>query len=217
MADSSEANQRIQSLEAEVGSLREEVERLRKENRRWARLAGTDSLTGLPNKISFLRAFVPQVFQTAIKEEQPVGLILFSPDNLGDINETHGREAGDHVIKGLGVLVQSLVGDTGRLGHVDGSNFVVMMYPAGTEEVRGRANMVRARVRSHEFPCADSIAQITVSAGITSVSPKSGADLQSLGEESFGRLNAALHLAKKAGGNRVEAVTDPTDDGKEPG
>ncbi len=199
---------RLQSLEAEVASLQSEVARLREENRRWARLAGTDSLTGLPNKISFMRAFVPQTFKTASEEQQSVGLLLFSPDNLGVVNETHGREAGDQLLKGLGALIQSLVGDSGRLGLLDGSNFVLMMYPSSVEEARGRGNMIRARVRTHAFPCADATAQITVSAGVTAVAPSEGDDLQSLSEERFKTLNEALFTAKKAGGDRVEVVSD---------
>lgn len=72
--------------------------------------------------------------------------------------------------------------------------------------MRGRANLVRARVRTHEFHCADSVAQITVSAGIHSVQPTEGVDFRSLGEEYVSQLNQALYAAKKAGGNRVEVV-----------
>jgi PleD family two-component response regulator len=52
MADPT-VEQRLLRLEQENQALRQEVERLRVENRRWARLAGTGALTGLPNKISF--------------------------------------------------------------------------------------------------------------------------------------------------------------------
>lgn len=199
---------RPETLEARIVALEGEVTRLREENRRWARLAGTDALTGLPNKISFLRAFVPQIFKTAAEEQQSVGFLLVSPDDLGAVNETHGREAGDQVLKGLGALIQSLVGDAGRLGLLDGSNFVLMMYPSTVEEARGRGNMIRARVRTHAFPCVDGTAQITVSAGVTIAEPEVGDDLQALSEERMSTLNQALFMAKKAGGNRVELVLE---------
>jgi PleD family two-component response regulator len=57
--------QRMEALRKENQSLRQEVARLGADNRRWARLAGTDALTGLPNKISFLRALVPQCIRSA--------------------------------------------------------------------------------------------------------------------------------------------------------
>ena len=62
--------QRIRELEAENRALRQEVERLRAENRRWARMAGTDAMTGLPNKISFMRALVPQALRRAKTQPQ---------------------------------------------------------------------------------------------------------------------------------------------------
>lgn len=202
---------RVRALEAQVVSLETEVARLREENRRWARLAGTDALTGLPNKISFMRAFVPQTFKTASEEQKSVGLLLVSPDDLGGVNEMHGREAGDQVLKGLGALIQSLIGDAGRLGLLDGSNFVLMVYPADVEDIRGRANMIRARVRTHAFPCAETTTQITVSAGVTVATPVEEDDLQALGEERMSTLNRALFTAKKAGGNRVEVLLERTE------
>ena len=202
---------RVRALEAQVVSLETEVARLREENRRWARLAGTDALTGLPNKISFLRAFVPQTFKTASEEHKSVGLLLVSPDDLGGVNEMHGREAGDQVLKGLGALIQSLIGDAGRLGLLDGSNFVLMVYPADVEDIRGRANMIRARVRTHAFPCAETTPQITVSAGVTVATPVEEDDLQALGEERMSTLSRALFTAKKAGGNRVEVLLERTE------
>lgn len=204
MNDAGSGDAHVARLEQELRDLRQEVRRLTEENRRWAKLAGTDSRTGLPNRISFFRAFLPQALQQSVKDERPVGLVLVSPDSLWSVNESHGREAGDEVIKGLGALIQSLVGDEGKLGHVDGANFALMMYPGELEAVRGRANMVRARVRTHEFPCAGSVAQITVSAGVTCVQPTEGEDFRRLGDDYFSRLNKALYSAKKAGGNRVE-------------
>lgn len=207
---------RIQDLEAENRRQKEEIRRLKSENRRWARLAGTEALTGLPNKISFMRALVPQAIQRAGREQKPVGLILLSADNLGDVNQTYGREAGDQVIQGLGELLRSLLDEADRIGHLDGTHFAVILYPADLDDTRGRANMIRARVRAHGFPCGERIEQITVSVGATSVEPPEGADARALGERIFQRLNGALYAAKRAEGNRVEVVQDKDPNGKDP-
>ena len=206
---------RIQKLENENRALKADARRLREENRRWARMAGTEALTGLPNKISFVRAMIPQTIQRASEAGKPVGFILLSADNLGDINETYGRQAGDQVIRGLGELLKSLLGDDDRVGHIDGTNFAVILYPADLDTVRGRSNMLRARVRAHGFPCADTTAQITISAGIMSIEPSADADRRALSEETFRLLNGALYMAKKAGGNRVEVVQSTNSDGGE--
>ncbi|MDP6037553.1 MAG: diguanylate cyclase [Candidatus Latescibacteria bacterium] len=200
--------QRVEALEKDNQSLRQEVARLRADNRRWARLAGTDTLTGLPNKISFLRALVPQCIRSAIDVGDSVGFILLSADNLGPLNEAHGRMAGDQVLKGLGTFLKAILDEEDRLGHIDGSNFSVVMTSAELDDVRARANMLRARVRAHAFPCGTSTAQITVSAGVVAVVPTDKTDEKVITESVFQSLSEALYAAKAAGGNQVQVVQE---------
>ena len=207
MADST-LEQRLQHLEKENQSLRQEVERLRTENRRWARLAGTDALTGLPNKISFLRALVPQAIKQVIQTQKTMGFILLSADDLGPINETQGRIAGDQVLKGLSEFLTALLPQDLTLGHLDGANFAIIMPEAHLEDVTARANMLRARIRSHAFPCGNTVAKITASAGIVSLMPNASTDQKKWIETIFGHLNEALYKAKSSGGNQVQIASN---------
>ena len=117
---------RVAVLASQVASLRAEVERLRRENRRWARMAGTDGLTGLPNKISFVRAYLPQALARASEEGQSIGMILIAADNLGEINEEFGREAGDAVIRQLASLIRArFLIDVAQLNKIQGRPFTV--------------------------------------------------------------------------------------------
>jgi diguanylate cyclase (GGDEF)-like protein len=202
--------QRLQNLEQENRALQQEVTRLRAENRRWARLAGTDALTGLPNKISFLRALAPQAIQNAVQTQTTIGFILFSADDLGPINETHGRMAGDQVLKGLGAFLKTLLPENLTVGHLDGSHFAIILPEANLEDVKARANMLRARIRSHTFTCGDTTAQITASAGIVAWTPSQAPHEKEQVETIFGRLNEALYKAKSSGGNLVQVVTNMT-------
>ena len=201
--------QRLQELEAEVLQLRQETERLRLMNQRWAQLAGTDSLTGLPNKISFMRALAPQDIQHARTRAEPIGFMLLSGDNLGPINETKGRDAGDQVLRGLAEFLRSILKGEERLGHIDGSHYAVVLYPADAGQVRSRAEELRLQIEAHAFPCADSEARITASFGVTSVDHRAISEPRSAAEKVYQSLNGALYRAKKAGGNRIEvAVVD---------
>ena len=198
----------VTALENENHSLRQEIARLRADNRRWARLVGTDALTGLPNKISFLRVLVPRCIRRAFDARDSVGFILLSADNLGSVNEAHGRMAGDQVLKGLGAFLQGFMDEDDLLGHIDGSNFSVVMAPADVDDVRGRANMLRARVRAHTFPCGQASAQITVSAGVVAVLPTDDVNKKTVTERVFQSLSEALYVAKAAGGNQVEVAKE---------
>ena len=85
----------MQQLQGEVDQLRIENERLRAGNRRWLRIAGSDDLTGLPNKIFFSTSLLPQVVSAAIAEGRSLVCITVAPDKLGDINQKYGRQGGD--------------------------------------------------------------------------------------------------------------------------
>ncbi|MSR83430.1 MAG: GGDEF domain-containing protein [Candidatus Latescibacteria bacterium] len=207
--DTTQLKQGVQELEAEGQQLRQEMERLRLMNQRWAQLAGTDSLTGLPNKISCLRALAPQDIQHARTRGEAIGFILLSGDNLGPINENKGRDAGDQVLRGLAEFLRSILKGEERLGHLDGSHYAVVLYPAGLEEVRSRAEELRLQIGVHPFPCAESEETITASLGITSVDSSAISEPRSAAEKIFQSLNGALYRAKKAAGNRIEiAVVD---------
>jgi len=197
--------QRVRMLESDNQALQREVQRLRADNRRWARLAGTDGLTGLPNKISFLRVLVPQRIRAAMAAGETLGFILLSADDLGPINEAHGRGAGDQVLKDLGVFLQRVLDGEDQLGHIDGSHFSVMAV-ADLDAIRGVANMLRARVQSHTFACGSTTIQITVSAGVVAAAPSADQDEKTLTETIFDHLSEALYVAKASGGNRVQAA-----------
>ncbi|MFH1571118.1 MAG: GGDEF domain-containing protein, partial [Gemmatimonadota bacterium] len=184
-----------------------EVERLQSINQRWAQLAGTDRLTGLPNKVAFLQALVPQQLQQAQRQAGSVGAILLSADNIGPINETHGRDAGDQVIRSLALLLQEQVKGEELLGHIDGTNFGVFLHAASPEAARQRAEELRGQVAAQVFTCGGDALRLTVSAGTDSLATAAiGDDPHQTAAAIFQRLNAALYAAKRAGGNRVESA-----------
>ncbi len=199
---------RIETLERQSVDLKKEVERLREENRRWARLAGTDDLTGLPNRITFLRAIVPNEVRKSISDNEPISFILMGVDNLGDINEKHGRTAGDQIIKDVAIYLKPMIRENEKLGHLDGTNFTILMSSTDIQEAQNRASRLRTQIRGRSFTCGDESLQITVSAGICSVRNTEVKDPRLLTDLVFKRLNEALYTAKKEGGNRVEIYPD---------
>lgn len=198
--------QKVRELESQLHTSHKESDRLREINYRWAQLAGTDRLTGLPNKLSFLQAIVPQEIQQAQYGNHPMGFILISGDNLGPINEQHGRDAGDNIIKTLAKALQSELKGEEQLGHLDGSNFAVSLYPATLEDTKKRAEELRAFVANQSFQLGQAHLNITASIGITALNSETITDTRQATEDIFKTLNQALYQAKRTGGNRVESV-----------
>ncbi len=191
----------IQQFQADVQTEEQAGQRLRDVNQRWARVVGTDRLTGLPNRTAYIEAIFPRELEQAQRSGDPVGIVLLSPDNMGQINEVHGRNAGDEVIAALANSLMSVTEGEEVLGHLDGSNFVIMRYPAGSDEILGRAEELREAVAGQTFTCAGAEIRLTLSAGVHAVETTEVTDTRACAEETFQMLNDALYNAKKSGGD----------------
>lgn len=200
--------QKVRELELELRLSNQESERLREINHRWAQLAGTDRLTGLPNKLSFLQALIPQEIQQAQHTGQTMGFMLISGDNLGTINEKHGRDAGDKIIATLAKVLQSELKGEELLGHLDGTNFAVSLSPATSDTIKKRAEEICAFVNKHNFTLDQTQLHITVSIGITTLDSTNVTDTRQATDNVFNALNQALYQAKRSGGNRVEHAAE---------
>ena len=195
--------QKVRELEGKLHAGQKESDRLRAINHRWAQLAGTDQLTGLPNKLSFLEAVVPQEMKQAHHDQHDIGFMLVSGDNLGPINERFGRDAGDVIIHNLARILQSVLKGEEQLGHLDGANFAVSLHPASLGRTRSRAEEIRGFVAGQSFAFGQTMLKITASIGITVVACSQLGDTRQATEEAFALLNGALYKAKRMGGNAV--------------
>jgi diguanylate cyclase (GGDEF)-like protein len=200
----------VVKLQAEVARLKDENQKLRASNRRWMRIAGTDSLTGLPNKVFFSTALLPQAIGQGNADGLPVGGIMISPDNLGEYNKKFGRQAGNEIVKGVASFLSENVDGEEKLVHIDGANFVLIVPDADLAKAKRRALTIRARVLNRQFDCGDASVSLTLSLGVVSRSPSpEGAqvEIKEVVEEFLRRMEAALDQAKQMGGDRP--VEDP--------
>jgi len=161
-------------------------------------LAGTDGLTGLPNRL-YLHHRVPQLLQAGRSEGRPLCLVLIDLDHFRVVNRELGHAMGDlalrHVVK---TLRHGLAGDQ-PLMRIGGDEFVLLLplpHGAAWEKVEA----LRRRVQAQPFepePGAEPRA-ITFSAGLACC-PQDAIDLSDL----MRRADLRLHHAKDAGRNRV--------------
>ena len=202
MADSGDSDQ----LQAEIKRLKQENEKLRASNRRWMRIAGTDDLTGLPNKMFFSTALLPQVVSAANAEGRSFVGIMVAPDKLGDINQKYGREGGDQIVKGLSEYLKENMEADEKLIHIDGANFVIVVPNGDQAQAKRRTRQIRARVVSRHFDCGGDVVSLTLSMGVTIQQPEplgSEGNVKEIAEDLLKRMGIALDQAKKQGGDRV--------------
>jgi two-component system cell cycle response regulator len=196
----------ISELQAEVEQLRVENEKLRASNRRWMRIAGTDDLTGLPNKVCFSTVFLPPIIAQANETGKSFICIIIAPDKLGDINMRFGRIGGDEIVKGVATFLKETIEEGEKIVHVDGANFIILMPDAGDDSGKRRTRQLRARSVSRRFSCGEDAVGLTLSIGTVLVDPEPASgqlEVKAVGESILQRLSAALDLAKQQGGDQI--------------
>lgn len=181
------ANERLQGQLIEIGTLQSELR---------AR-AIRDPLTNLFNR-RYLDETLERELARAAREHYPVCVIMIDIDHFKQINDTHGHEAGDQVLK---VLAKTLVARNRRgdfACRFGGEEFVVVMPNIAVDVARHRAEELRASFNSLQIHYGNSYLTTTISIGIACC-PSNGE-----GRESILRAaDQAMYAAKRAGRNHI--------------
>jgi diguanylate cyclase (GGDEF)-like protein len=205
MAEETTGVGNVGELEAEIARLKEENSRLKASNRRWMRIAGTEDLTGLPNKVYFTTALFPQLVSSANAEGHSLACIMLAPDGLGEINQKFGRKGGDQLIKAVAEFMKQNLDKGERLVHSDGSNFIVVMPKNDRDRAKRRSLTLRAKIVSQRFEVESNPMSLTLSMGIVSrVASGEGEEIsvKDVTDSFLRKLAVALDEAKQQGGDR---------------
>ncbi|MBK7791291.1 MAG: diguanylate cyclase [Betaproteobacteria bacterium] len=101
---------RLVALKEEVQRDREEIRHYAAElavaNRRLQELAGSDPLTGLPNR-RFAMDHVAREWQSAQSSGEPLSCLMIDVDNFKRINDTHGHDVGDQVLANIAHVLRN--------------------------------------------------------------------------------------------------------------
>ncbi|AWB46448.1 GGDEF domain-containing protein [Paenibacillus sp. CAA11] len=158
-------------------------------------LANYDDLTGVLNR----RGFMEQAEQAIARltNRQPVTFILFDIDHYKLINDTHGHDIGDKVLKEITHVFDSELKDTGIFGRYGGDEFAILLPGMGEAESDEITKRLRMRLEQ-AYPLQAAV-KYTVSMGVVTVEaePRTGLDrLYQLSDE-------VLYEAKRKGRNCV--------------
>ncbi|WP_412545916.1 PleD family two-component system response regulator [Maricaulis sp. MIT060901] len=163
-------------------------------------MAITDALTGLHNR-RFIESRLRQAVESANAGGAPVSVLLLDIDYFKRINDTHGHEAGDVVLKIFAQRITAQLRALDLASRYGGEEFVILMPGSGLAEAEHAAERIRRSVCSELFKLSDELElPVTVSVGLAQAS--SGEPMESL----LRRADAALYEAKTDGRNRVQAA-----------
>jgi len=156
----------------------------------------TDSLTGLMNRRAFMRL-------AENESGEPLALVVFDLDHFKRVNDLHGHQAGDAVIRRVAEALRSGLGGFGQVARVGGEEFALLAAPSAYAELIAALTDLRAQIAATPVVIDGQTIAVTLSAGLALGGP--GESFSSL----YRRADRALYAAKTAGRNCLRVNAGP--------
>ncbi|KWB66714.1 histidine kinase [Burkholderia ubonensis] len=154
-------------------------------------LAHHDSLTGLPNRATFLAEFDAWLRRS----DKVIALLFIDLDGFKLINDARGHSAGDEVLRQVAERLRGQCPEPGMmLGRIGGDEFAVLMRDTDADGAMGAAARLVDTLVAPYAPSPDRQFRIGASIGCV-LAPHHGNDAGVL----LSRADMALYAAKKAG------------------
>lgn len=143
-----------------------------------ARLAHYDLLTGIPNRLLFSDR-LDRALQRATRSDQSFALLYIDLDGFKAINDNHGHDAGDAIVRGVAERVSATIRRTDSVARIGGDEFVVLLEQVNsTGDITSIAQKIIDAV-VEPFVVAGKHLRIGCSIGIA-VFPDAGVDAATL-------------------------------------
>jgi diguanylate cyclase (GGDEF)-like protein len=167
-----------------------------------SREARTDSLTGLRNRRALEEAAAAEL-KRAARVASPLAVIIGDVDHFKRINDRHGHDAGDRVIKAVAAHLMAVARESDVLGRWGGEEFLAILPESDEEAAVALAERMRVALEASKMPLPDG-EPVTISLGVAALDAGK-ADAWGW-DRLVQRADRALYKAKKAGRNRVLAA-----------
>jgi two-component system cell cycle response regulator len=177
-------------------------DRLRLSVRHTIELAVTDALTGLHNR-RYLDNHMKVLFARATARGRPLSVCITDIDRFKSVNDTHGHDAGDEVLKEVAARIRSTVRGADLACRFGGEEFVVVMPDTDSAAAALIAERLRNIIDQTPFVLKSTGASLNITASLGIACSRSGAETP---EQLLKQADRALYDAKNSGRNRVVAA-----------
>lgn len=171
------------------------------------RQAVTDDLTGLVNHGRF-QALLTAEMEEVRRYRYPVALIMIDIDDFKSVNDEHGHQQGDLVLRRVAEVLSEISRDVDVAARYGGEELALILPHTDVDGAYEMAERVRESIAGVEIPLltGDGTIHVTVSAGVASTVAGEKNDL-------IAAADAALYEAKREGKNRVVRAASPAPEG----
>ena len=158
------------------------------------RIATTDALTGAWNRRHFQHLLEVEL-ASAARHGSALSLLMFDVDHFKTVNDGHGHQAGDQVLRRISAITLQHLRTEDALARWGGEEFLVLLPHCTAAEASCLAERLRTLVAACPMP---GVGQVTASYGVAQWQPGESPD------DWFRRLDQSLYRAKASGRNRVQ-------------
>ena len=158
-----------------------------------------DPLTGIYNRRVFNEMYERE-WRRCIRYGHVLSLLMFDIDHFKNVNDEHGHQAGDEILKNTAKIIECVARREGDLAaRYGGEEFVLLLPDTSSINAFKIAEAIRKDTAKTGYVYDSKTVRITISAGLSSLVP----DLCAQPEGLIRRADEALYLAKRTGRNRV--------------
>lgn len=159
-------------------------------------LAMHDAVTGLANRTKLV--FLLQEALSNLTDGDRIALHYIDLDRFKPINDNHGHDVGDSILKSVAQRLLTCVRDTDCVARIGGDEFVILQKGIRSEadaRIVG-SRIIKAISKSHDLP--EGSFTLGASVGIA-LAPVNGTDV----DELIRCADEVMYRSKRAGGNRL--------------
>ncbi len=165
-------------------------------------LSITDKLTGCYNR-TYMDEYLVKEITRATRYHRPVSLVMADIDHFKQVNDTHGHQAGDLILKNFVLSMrEGMRKDVDWIARYGGEEFLMVLPETGFESAMLSAERLRRIVSESVSSYDEKEIRITASFGVVGFNPS--AKIRTIPCEAIiNQADKALYQAKDEGRNRV--------------
>jgi two-component system cell cycle response regulator len=175
------------------------TERLRDNVQMSIEMAITDALTGLFNR-RYMESHLGTLIEQAAARRKPLSALIIDIDYFKAINDTHGHDAGDDVLRDFALRIKRSIRGIDLACRYGGEEFVIVMPETDMAVAAMVAERLRRRIAAEPFPIQQGAGAIPVTISIGIAALRGDDDTAAA---LLKRADQALYRAKRDGRNRV--------------
>ncbi|WP_051261217.1 GGDEF domain-containing protein [Desulfovibrio inopinatus] len=165
--------------------------------------ADHDGLTRVHNRHYFDKKLQKEI-ERHTKRNAPLSLLMIDLDHFKQINDAHGHQAGDDVLRDIARVMRESTRVTDHIARYGGEEFVILLPKTDEDRAKILAERIRKRIANHTFTIKGEGNTITASIGVATYHPKDEYTVSAFLDD----VDKALYQAKTQGRDKVCLACD---------